>query len=55
MVFVQVLDLKEIPALYSPSGKPETAITPLGFICSQCGKIMSLRPEESKQESRIIA
>jgi len=46
--FTDGLRLKEIPALYSPSGKPETMMMKIGFICVGCGKLMSLRPEEEK-------
>lgn len=53
-VFLSTVALKEIPALYSPSGKIETAISPVGFVCAGCGKIMSLRPEEPEEEKPKI-
>jgi len=54
IVFVQAVSLKEVPPVYSPSGNPETMIQPLGFICSQCGNLLSLRPEEPEEGNRII-
>jgi len=53
--FIALLDLRELPKFYSPSGVPETMSKPQAFACVACGKLMSLRPEEPKQESRIIA
>ena len=53
-VFISAVALKEIPALYSPSGKVETAITQVGFVCCGCGKLMSLRPVEPKEEKSKI-
>jgi hypothetical protein len=40
--FTQVYGLKEIPSLYSPSGKMETMMLHVGFVCIACGKLMSL-------------
>jgi hypothetical protein len=42
--------LKEVPAILSKSGKPETAMTMIGFHCVECGIMMSLRPEEPKKD-----
>lgn len=53
-VHVPALRLKAIPALYSPSGKPETMILQDGFICAKCGVLMTLRPEAPKEEKGRI-
>jgi hypothetical protein len=53
MFFTDALSLKEVPAMVSPSGKPETAMFKVGFVCVKCGKVMSLRPEEPKEEPKI--
>lgn len=44
-IFVQAFTLKELPALCSPSGIPETAMAHIGFACVTCGYVISLRPE----------
>ncbi len=49
-VFLQAMILKEIPALYSPSGKIETMMVQVGFKCEICGELMSLRPEDKTAE-----
>lgn len=58
MIFSHALVLKEIPPLLSPSGKLETMMLPIGFVCVRCGTEMSLRPEEPKEdqkpESKIV-
>jgi len=48
-IFISAVALKELPALYSPSGHIETAIAQVGFVCCQCGQLISLRPEEPKE------
>jgi len=52
--FIALLDLRELPKFYSSSGITETMSKPQAFACVACGKLMSLRPAEPKQESRII-
>jgi len=52
--FIALLDLRELPKFFSPSGVPETMSKPQAFACVACGKLMSLRPEELKHESKII-
>lgn len=54
MFFTDALSLKELPAMMSPSGKVETAMFKIGFICVACGKLMSLRPEEPKEAKQTI-
>ena len=49
-LFADALRLKEIPAVYSPSGKPESLVVKVGFVCVGCGRIKSLRPGEEKEE-----
>lgn len=46
LVFSHALSLKEVPPLRSPSGRAETAMTPIGFVCVTCGEFMTLRPED---------
>lgn len=41
-IFIHALSLRIVPALYSPSGKPETIVLPIGFTCVACGEILSL-------------
>lgn len=54
-LFISVFNLKEIPSIYSPSGKPESMMLQVGFVCAACGTQMSLRPEdESKEEQPKI-
>ena len=53
-VFVKALTLKELPALQSPSGMPETAMSQIGFACVTCGLVIPLRPEEPKEEKPKI-
>jgi hypothetical protein len=53
MFFTDALRLKEVPAMLSPSGIPETMIFKVGFICVSCGKVIPLRPEETKPEPKI--
>ena len=50
VIFVPAVTLKCVPALYSPSGKPETMILQSGFICAKCGAMMPLRPEDPRKE-----
>jgi len=49
-VFISAVALKELPALYSPSGHIETAIAQVGFVCCGCGQLMSLRPGKPKED-----
>jgi hypothetical protein len=51
-LFISVFNLKEIPSIYSPSGKPESMMLQVGFVCAACGTQMSLRPEEPKEEEK---
>lgn len=51
-VFVKAFTLKELPALQSPSGIPETAMSQIGFACVTCGLVIPLRPEETKEEEK---
>ena len=53
-VHVPAVSLKAIPALYSPSGNPETMILQTGFICAKCGAMMTLRPVAPKEEESGI-
>lgn len=53
-VFVKAFTLKELPALQSPSGIPETAMSQIGFACVTCGLVIPLRPEETKEEKPKI-
>jgi len=57
-IFTHALVLKELTPLLSPSGKYETIMIPLGFVCVGCGTVISMRPEEpkeeQKQESKIV-
>ncbi|HQL01057.1 MAG TPA: hypothetical protein PK090_09795 [Smithellaceae bacterium] len=53
-VFVKAFTLKELPALQSPSGIPETAMSQIGFACVTCGLVIPLRPEEPKEEKPKI-
>ncbi len=50
------LFLRIIPALLSPTGMPETAMHPAGFVCLNCGQVIPLRPteEETKAEKKVI-
>lgn len=48
VIFVSALTLKELPPVYSPSGKYETSFIPAGFACIRCGALLSLRPEGPK-------
>lgn len=52
-IFTDAMGLKELPPLLSPSGKYETVTIKVGFFCVGCGKLMSLRPEEPKEEPTI--
>jgi hypothetical protein len=54
MVFTHALTLKEMPPLLSPSGKYETMMLPVGFVCVGCGTVMSMRPGEPKEEKPKI-
>lgn len=54
MFFTDALSLKELPAMVSPSGKVETAMFKVGFICVACGKLLSLMPEEPGEEKPKI-
>ena len=53
-VFTPALCLKEIPAIYSASAQKETMMLNAGFICGKCGALMSLRPEETKPEQKLV-
>ena len=46
IMFMTAIQLKDIPALYSPSGKPERLMIQSGFLCTNCGKMIPLRPDE---------
>ena len=50
MFFANALRLKEVPAVYSGSGKPETLMINSGFVCVACGTGKSLIPEEAQKE-----
>lgn len=54
-IFTQIVALKVIPPMYSPSGIYESAITPIGFQCVGCGSIISLRPEATKDSPKIVS
>ena len=43
-VFTNAFVIKQIPAIYSPSGKPEMLSQPIGFICVSCGLLTPLNP-----------
>ena len=51
-IFSNAVTLKELPPLLSPSGQIETLIAQVGFVCILCGKTLSLRPEEHKEEKK---
>jgi len=53
-VFVAFMTLKEMPAMCSPSGKMETAMSQVGFACVTCGLVIPLRPEEPKEDKPRI-
>ena len=53
-VFVAAMTLKELPPMCSPSGKMETAMSQVGFACVTCGLVISLRPEEPKEDKPRI-
>ena len=53
-VFVAAMTLKELPAMCSPSGKMETAMSQVGFACVTCGLVIPLRPEEPKEDKPKI-
>lgn len=53
-VFVAALTLKEVPAMCSPSGRPETAMSQIGFACVTCGLVIPLRPEDPKEDKPKI-
>lgn len=53
-VFVAAMTLKELPAMCSPSGKMETAMSQVGFACVTCGLVIPLRPEEPKEDKPRI-
>jgi len=40
-IFVQALRLREVPAIYSPSGKPSTMRIEVGYLCAHCGCSLS--------------
>lgn len=52
LFFADALRLKEVPAVYSQSGKPETLMIKVGFICVGCGTVTSLRPGEEKEPEK---
>jgi hypothetical protein len=55
LVFTTALLLKELPALYSPAGVLDTAILQAGFVCVQCGNVISRLPVPAeKEESKIL-
>lgn len=49
MLFIQMMALKELPPVYSPSGKYETNMSLVGFGCAACGFVISLRPAAEKE------
>jgi hypothetical protein len=42
--FVTAIRLRELPALYSPTGKADYLAQPLCFLCTACGKTLSMVP-----------
>lgn len=48
MLFIQMMALKELPPIYSPSGQYETSMSLVGFGCVSCGQAISLRPVPEK-------
>ena len=44
--FVTAIRLRNLPALYSPTGKKDYLAQPLGFLCSSCGKFMPIQPPQ---------
>ena len=53
-IFVTALALKEVPTVYSPSGKPETAMQQVGFMCINCGEVLTVAPEEPKEDKSLL-
>ena len=49
-IFTSAVVLKELPAIYSPSGKADSLIQPAGFVCVRCGRIISMLPEVKEEE-----
>ena len=51
-VFASAVLLKELPAIYSPSGTPDSLMLPVGFVCMQCGNVLPMvaEPESPKDE-----
>ena len=49
-VFTSAVVLKELPAIYSPSGKPDSLIQPAGFMCARCGRVIPMLPEIKEEE-----
>jgi len=54
-VFVQMLSLREVPAIYSPTGNPDTWEELIGYVCSACGEVISPVQERPEQERKILA
>jgi hypothetical protein len=52
-LFIPALQLKIIPPIYSPSGQPEYMMLQVGFLCTNCGERIPLRPEV-EQDKKII-
>ena len=51
-IFATAVTLKEVPAIYSPSGIAESMIIPVGFFCIKCGNVISTRPESIDKEKK---
>jgi hypothetical protein len=55
--FMKIYGLKEMPAMYSPSGQMETVMLHVGFACIVCGKAKAIspdkefKPEDNKEDS----
>ena len=48
-LFTTGLSLREVPAFVSPTGKPETYMQHICFICAACGAILPLTPEAAAE------
>lgn len=53
-VFTNAFILKEIPLLYSPTGKPELFSHPVGFICVKCGLFRPLTLVTPKPKLAVV-
>lgn len=51
-LWIAALQLKIVPPLYSASGKREYLALHTGFLCTNCGTLIPIRPAE--EESSII-